>query len=163
MLLIVWHVDRGWSLSWKSRIWRCLIQKATIWRKRLLSESPLWEENKSVSNFLCLSFCLLWTHKLLYNYSFSLCLCFCLVSLSKLLSCSLPQVWMWSKAKFVNRKFLMEELYQQHQAEQSGSSVSKWNECCSCFRKHSQRIFTNQQECIICFCFSCPFFSLVGN
>ncbi|XP_050933484.1 kinesin-like protein KIF28P [Lates calcarifer] len=32
------------------------------------------------------------------------------------------QVWMWSKAKFVNRKFLMEELYQQHQAEQSGSS-----------------------------------------
>ncbi|KAM4593652.1 kinesin-like protein KIF28P isoform 1-T1 [Odontesthes bonariensis] len=29
------------------------------------------------------------------------------------------QVWMWSKAKFVNRKFLMEETYQQHQAEQS--------------------------------------------
>ncbi|XP_034043886.1 kinesin-like protein KIF28P [Thalassophryne amazonica] len=28
------------------------------------------------------------------------------------------QVWMWSKAKFVNRKFLMEEVYQQHQAEQ---------------------------------------------
>uniref|UniRef100_A0A3B4T953 Kinesin-like protein KIF28P n=1 Tax=Seriola dumerili TaxID=41447 RepID=A0A3B4T953_SERDU len=27
------------------------------------------------------------------------------------------QVWMWSKAKFVNRKFLMEEVYQQHQAE----------------------------------------------
>lgn len=26
---------------------------------------------------------------------------------------------MWSKAKFVNRKFLMEEVYQQHQAEQS--------------------------------------------
>uniref|UniRef100_A0A8C2WPY6 Si:rp71-84d9.1 n=1 Tax=Cyclopterus lumpus TaxID=8103 RepID=A0A8C2WPY6_CYCLU len=25
------------------------------------------------------------------------------------------QVWMWSKAKFVNRKFLMEEAYQQHQ------------------------------------------------
>ncbi|KAJ7988970.1 hypothetical protein DPEC_G00314710 [Dallia pectoralis] len=24
------------------------------------------------------------------------------------------QVWLWSKAKFVNRKFLMEELYQQH-------------------------------------------------
>nr|XP_020445542.1 kinesin-like protein KIF28P isoform X2 [Monopterus albus] len=32
------------------------------------------------------------------------------------------QVWMWSKAKFVNRKFLMEEVYQQHQAEQSGDS-----------------------------------------
>ncbi|KAF7665771.1 hypothetical protein LDENG_00132020 [Lucifuga dentata] len=30
------------------------------------------------------------------------------------------QVWMWSKAKFVNRKFLMEEVYQQHQAEHSG-------------------------------------------
>ncbi|XP_024862257.1 kinesin-like protein KIF28P isoform X2 [Kryptolebias marmoratus] len=29
------------------------------------------------------------------------------------------QVWMWSKAKFVNRKFLMEEVYQQFQAEQS--------------------------------------------
>ncbi|KAM9826680.1 kinesin-like protein KIF28P isoform 3-T3 [Syngnathus typhle] len=27
------------------------------------------------------------------------------------------QVWIWSKAKFVNRKFLMEELYQQHQEE----------------------------------------------
>ncbi|CAL8244953.1 unnamed protein product [Lota lota] len=25
------------------------------------------------------------------------------------------QVWVWSKAKFVNRKFLMEEIYQQHQ------------------------------------------------
>ena len=23
-----------------------------------------------------------------------------------------PQVWIWSKAKFINRKFLMEELYQ---------------------------------------------------
>ncbi|XP_040897287.1 kinesin-like protein KIF28P [Toxotes jaculatrix] len=32
------------------------------------------------------------------------------------------QVWMWSKAKFVNRKFLMEEVYQQHQAEQSGDN-----------------------------------------
>lgn len=30
---------------------------------------------------------------------------------------------MWSKAKFVNRKFLMEEIYQQHQAEQSGVNV----------------------------------------
>ncbi|XP_029932583.1 kinesin-like protein KIF28P [Myripristis murdjan] len=29
------------------------------------------------------------------------------------------QVWMWSKAKFVNRKFLMEEVYQQYQAERS--------------------------------------------
>ncbi|XP_035992415.1 kinesin-like protein KIF28P [Fundulus heteroclitus] len=28
------------------------------------------------------------------------------------------QVWMWSKAKFVNRKFLMEEVYQQFKAEQ---------------------------------------------
>uniref|UniRef100_A0A3Q1FXH8 Kinesin-like protein KIF28P n=1 Tax=Acanthochromis polyacanthus TaxID=80966 RepID=A0A3Q1FXH8_9TELE len=27
------------------------------------------------------------------------------------------QVWVWSKAKFVNRKFLMEEVYQNHQAE----------------------------------------------
>ncbi|XP_031170087.1 kinesin-like protein KIF28P isoform X1 [Sander lucioperca] len=32
------------------------------------------------------------------------------------------QVWMWSKAKFVNRKFLMEEAYQQHQAEKSGDN-----------------------------------------
>ncbi|XP_030580685.1 kinesin-like protein KIF28P [Archocentrus centrarchus] len=32
------------------------------------------------------------------------------------------QVWMWSKAKFINRKFLMEEVYQQHLAEQSGDS-----------------------------------------
>ncbi|XP_029354431.1 kinesin-like protein KIF28P [Echeneis naucrates] len=32
------------------------------------------------------------------------------------------QVWMWSKAKFVNRKFLMEEVYQQHQAEQSADN-----------------------------------------
>ncbi|XP_061734931.1 kinesin-like protein KIF28P isoform X2 [Nerophis ophidion] len=30
------------------------------------------------------------------------------------------QVWMWSKAKFVNRKFLMEEIYQQHLAELEG-------------------------------------------
>ncbi|KAK2920356.1 hypothetical protein Q8A73_002560 [Channa argus] len=30
------------------------------------------------------------------------------------------QVWMWSKAKFINRKFLMEEVYQLHQAEQRG-------------------------------------------
>lgn len=41
-----------------------------------------------------------------------------------------PQVWMWSKAKFVNRKFLMEEVYQRTQAEQSGDSVSKWKERC---------------------------------
>lgn len=34
------------------------------------------------------------------------------------------QVWMWSKAKFVNRKFLMEEVYQQYQAEQSQDDVS---------------------------------------
>ncbi|XP_013766346.1 kinesin-like protein KIF28P [Pundamilia nyererei] len=32
------------------------------------------------------------------------------------------QVWMWSKAKFINRKFLMEEVYQQHLAEQSGDN-----------------------------------------
>ncbi|XP_029114428.1 kinesin-like protein KIF28P [Scleropages formosus] len=31
------------------------------------------------------------------------------------------QVWVWSKAKFVNRKFLMEELYQQQVAEGAGS------------------------------------------
>ncbi|KAM7423878.1 hypothetical protein PAMA_000308 [Pampus argenteus] len=33
------------------------------------------------------------------------------------------QVWIWSKAKFVNRKFLMEDVYQQHQAEQRGENV----------------------------------------
>nr|XP_046239631.1 kinesin-like protein KIF28P isoform X2 [Scatophagus argus] len=32
------------------------------------------------------------------------------------------QVWMWSKAKFVNRKFLMEDVYQQHQLEKSGDN-----------------------------------------
>ncbi|KAL6113275.1 uncharacterized protein ACO6RY_11602 [Pungitius sinensis] len=32
------------------------------------------------------------------------------------------QVWMWSKAKFVNRKFLMEDAYQQHQVENSGDN-----------------------------------------
>ncbi|PWA29193.1 hypothetical protein CCH79_00006130 [Gambusia affinis] len=31
---------------------------------------------------------------------------------------SVAQVWMWSKAKFVNRKFLMEEVYQQFKAAQ---------------------------------------------
>ncbi|XP_030635096.1 kinesin-like protein KIF28P [Chanos chanos] len=31
------------------------------------------------------------------------------------------QVWMWSKAKFVNRKFLMEELYQQQVVSGEGS------------------------------------------
>lgn len=30
-----------------------------------------------------------------------------------------PQVWVWSKAKFVNRKFLMEEVYQQHLLQKS--------------------------------------------
>lgn len=30
-----------------------------------------------------------------------------------------PQVWVWSKAKFVNRKFLMEEVYQQHLLEKT--------------------------------------------
>ncbi|KAA8595481.1 hypothetical protein FQN60_010772 [Etheostoma spectabile] len=38
-------------------------------------------------------------------------------------TCMGKQVWMWSKAKFVNRKFLMEEAYQQHQAEKSGDKV----------------------------------------
>ncbi|KAM3877397.1 kinesin-like protein KIF28P [Diretmus argenteus] len=32
------------------------------------------------------------------------------------------QVWMWSKTKFVNRKFLMEEVYQQHEAERHGDN-----------------------------------------
>ncbi|TNM90700.1 hypothetical protein fugu_002989 [Takifugu bimaculatus] len=31
----------------------------------------------------------------------------------------LKQVWVWSKAKFVNRKFLMEEVYQQHLLEKT--------------------------------------------
>ncbi|XP_042565733.1 kinesin-like protein KIF28P [Clupea harengus] len=30
------------------------------------------------------------------------------------------QVWMWSKAKFINRKFLMEEVYQQQQVASAG-------------------------------------------
>lgn len=38
-------------------------------------------------------------------------------------SLSLLQVWVWSKAKFVNRKFLMEEVYQQFQAEQREGEV----------------------------------------
>lgn len=33
------------------------------------------------------------------------------------------QVWIWSKAKFVNRKFLMEEVYQQTQAEHRTDDV----------------------------------------
>ncbi|KAL6477242.1 hypothetical protein MHYP_G00130770 [Metynnis hypsauchen] len=33
------------------------------------------------------------------------------------------QVWMWSKAKFVNRKFLMEEMYQQQAGGVSGGVV----------------------------------------
>ncbi|XP_077941219.1 kinesin-like protein KIF28 [Gasterosteus aculeatus] len=32
------------------------------------------------------------------------------------------QVWMWSKAKFVNRKFLMEDAYQQRQVENNGDN-----------------------------------------
>ncbi|XP_037103943.1 kinesin-like protein KIF28P [Syngnathus acus] len=35
------------------------------------------------------------------------------------------QVWIWSKAKFVNRKFLMEELYQQHQEEIKGQHTGE--------------------------------------
>ncbi|XP_075906177.1 kinesin-like protein KIF28 isoform X2 [Nelusetta ayraudi] len=39
---------------------------------------------------------------------------------------ALKQVWMWSKGKFVNRKFLMEELYQQHQLQKStGNTVER--------------------------------------
>ncbi|XP_047219050.1 kinesin-like protein KIF28P isoform X3 [Girardinichthys multiradiatus] len=34
------------------------------------------------------------------------------------MSQELSKVWMWSKAKFINRKFLMEELYQHFKAEQ---------------------------------------------
>lgn len=30
-----------------------------------------------------------------------------------------PQVWVWSKSKFVNRKFLMEDVYQQHLLEKT--------------------------------------------
>lgn len=33
---------------------------------------------------------------------------------------------MWSKGKFVNRKFLMEELYQQHQLQKSTGNVICW-------------------------------------
>uniref|UniRef100_A0A673ZM01 Kinesin-like protein KIF28P n=1 Tax=Salmo trutta TaxID=8032 RepID=A0A673ZM01_SALTR len=36
-----------------------------------------------------------------------------------------PQVWLWSKAKFVNRKFLMEELYQQYHTERKGEGAAK--------------------------------------
>lgn len=49
------------------------------------------------------------------------------------------QVWMWSKAKFVNRKFLMEEVYQQFKAEQCEDKVCFWNNTdmfiriCKCF------------------------------
>ncbi|XP_077481852.1 kinesin-like protein KIF28 isoform X2 [Stigmatopora argus] len=32
------------------------------------------------------------------------------------------QVWVWSKAKFVNRKFLMEEIYQKHLDEMKGQN-----------------------------------------
>ncbi|XP_055720373.1 kinesin-like protein KIF28P [Salvelinus fontinalis] len=35
------------------------------------------------------------------------------------------QVWLWSKAKFVNRKFLMEELYQQHHTERKGEGAAR--------------------------------------
>eukprot|EP00066_Takifugu_rubripes_P018738 XP_011608004.1 PREDICTED: kinesin-like protein KIF28P [Takifugu rubripes] len=35
----------------------------------------------------------------------------------------LKQVWVWSKAKFVNRKFLMEEVYQQHLLEKTKVNV----------------------------------------
>ncbi|KAK7913346.1 hypothetical protein WMY93_013557 [Mugilogobius chulae] len=35
------------------------------------------------------------------------------------------QVWLWSKAKFINRKFLMEEMYQQHQAAQTEENKSE--------------------------------------
>ncbi|XP_033972238.1 kinesin-like protein KIF28P [Trematomus bernacchii] len=35
------------------------------------------------------------------------------------------QVWMWSKTKFVNRKFLMEDAYQLHQAEKSRDNIAE--------------------------------------
>ncbi|KAK5873789.1 hypothetical protein PBY51_018797 [Eleginops maclovinus] len=35
------------------------------------------------------------------------------------------QVWMWSKTKFVNRKFLMEDAYQRHQAERSRDNIAE--------------------------------------
>ncbi|XP_072321713.1 kinesin-like protein KIF28P [Eucyclogobius newberryi] len=35
------------------------------------------------------------------------------------------QVWMWSKTKFINRKFLMEEMYRQHQAALTEEDRSK--------------------------------------
>lgn len=35
---------------------------------------------------------------------------------------------MWSKAKFVNRKFLMEDAYQQRQVENNGDNVIKYRE-----------------------------------
>ena len=53
--LLLCHVCRRWSLSWRSRIWRCQIQRATIWRKRLFAESLRREENRSVSLSFCLS------------------------------------------------------------------------------------------------------------
>ncbi|TNN43726.1 Kinesin-like protein KIF28P [Liparis tanakae] len=37
------------------------------------------------------------------------------------------QVWMWSKAKFVNRKFLMEDAYQQHQVASGDDVIQKRN------------------------------------
>lgn len=33
------------------------------------------------------------------------------------------QVWMWSKAKFINRKFLMEEVYQQQTGGLAGEEA----------------------------------------
>lgn len=33
------------------------------------------------------------------------------------------QVWIWSKTKFVNRKFLMEDVYQRYQSEQREGRV----------------------------------------
>ncbi|XP_057712895.1 kinesin-like protein KIF28P [Corythoichthys intestinalis] len=35
------------------------------------------------------------------------------------------QVWVWSKAKFVNRKFLMEEIYQKHLEEMKGQNTEE--------------------------------------
>ncbi|XP_024151335.1 kinesin-like protein KIF28P [Oryzias melastigma] len=37
----------------------------------------------------------------------------------KVTSLASKQVWIWSKTKFVNRKFLMEDVYQRYQSEQS--------------------------------------------
>lgn len=53
LLFLVFHVCRGWNLNWRSRIWRCQIQKAMIWRRRLLSDWLLQHKNKLVYFSFC--------------------------------------------------------------------------------------------------------------